>query len=37
LAAVIRGGPTPPELDHLPRFAAIELATLRDSLVRETD
>jgi uncharacterized membrane protein YccC len=37
LAAVIRGGPTPPELDHLPRFAAAELATLRDSLVRETD
>jgi uncharacterized membrane protein YccC len=37
LATAICDGSTPRELDHLPRFAAGELATLRDSLVRETD
>jgi hypothetical protein len=33
LAAAIRDGSTPPELDDPPRFAAAELAALRDSLV----
>jgi uncharacterized membrane protein YccC len=37
LAAAIRDGAAPRELDYLPRFAGAELATLRDSLVRETD
>jgi uncharacterized membrane protein YccC len=37
LAAAIRDGSTPRELDHLPPFAAAEVATLRDCLVCDTD